>query len=344
MRELGEYLRQMRESRGVSLEEVAAATKVNLRYLQAIEEGQYDILPPDVYVRGFLTAYGEYLGIDPEELFTRFEADRPRQKRKLFSSKSESSAAKPTLQTATEKATGEKFSPGEIWHYIRAVPAIAYIFALAIIIVGTVIILSLGNGAPPETVSEAVLSDTTIQTASPAPKDEDIAQQILLTIDSVNAAQALSIADSLTFSIRTRQSVSIYVELDHLKKAYKGMLNPGQHKTWRVKNSLYIETSNPSALRISVNGFDLVPFEIRHPQTLEINRQNVLQLLEGYQPPPPGVSSAYGQRIESADTVSGPPSEAAARKPRRRSNTTQEDTSSKSKPRIKPPRTRNTSR
>ena len=72
MRELGEYLRQMRESRGVSLEEVASATNVSLRYLTAIEEGQYDVLPPDVYVRGFLTAYGEFLGIDPEELFARF--------------------------------------------------------------------------------------------------------------------------------------------------------------------------------------------------------------------------------------------------------------------------------
>ena len=37
MRELGEYLRQMRESRGVSLEEVAEATNVNIRYLQAME-------------------------------------------------------------------------------------------------------------------------------------------------------------------------------------------------------------------------------------------------------------------------------------------------------------------
>ncbi len=343
MRELGEYLRQMRESRGVSLEEVAAATKVNIRYLNAIEEGQYDILPPDVYVRGFLTAYGEYLGIEPEELFTRFEADKPKRKRRLFAPKQETAVPRTVPRTISEGAEPTKIGLAEIWNYIKAVPAIAYIFAFAIIIIGTVIILSLGNGAPPETVSEAVFGDTTLQRASAAPRDEDIAQQILIPIDSVNAAQALSIAESLTFSIRTRQSVSIYVELDHLKKVYKGMFNPGQHKSWRVKNSIYIETSNPSVLRISVNGFDLVPFEIRHPQTLEINRQNVLQFLAGYQPPPPGVSSAYGQRIESADTVSGPPSEAAMRRPRRRGNTTQEDTSSKGKPRIKPPRTRGTS-
>ena len=193
------------------------------------------------------------------------------------------------------------------------------------------------------TVSEVILGDTTIQHASPAPLDEDIAQQIRIPIDSVNAAQALSIAESLTFVIRTRQPVNIYIELDHVKKAFKGMLYAGQRKEWRVKNSVYIETGNPSALRISVNGFELTPFQTRYPQTLEINRQNVLQFLEGYEPPPPGVSSAYGQRIETAtsDTVHGPPSE--ARPPRRNKTSTQQDTSSKGKPKIKPPRTKNLS-
>ena len=167
-----------------------------------------------------------------------------------------------------------------------------------------------------------------------------MAQEIRIPIDTVNAAQALSIAESLTFTIRTRQTVSLYVELDHIKKAFKGYLNPGQHKSWRVKNSLYIETSNPSALRIAVNGFDLVPFEVRHPQTLDINRQNILQFLVGYQPLPPGVTSAYGQRIESADTTKAPPSEAPPRRRRQNTPASQQDTSTKGKPKIKPPRTR----
>ncbi len=341
MRELGEYLRQMRENRGVSLEEVAEATKVNIRFLQALEEGQYDILPPEVYIRGFLRAYGEYLGIDPEELFTRYEAEKPKKKKRLF-------APKPDIQPqrvieATRMPEGgktEKIGISDIWHYIRAIPAIVYAFALVVIVIGAVIILSIRNNEPPDTVSEAIFGDTTIQRASPSPLDEDIAQEIRISIDTVNAAQALSIAESLTFTIRTKQMVSLYVELDHIKKAFKGVLNPGQRRNWRVKNSLYIETSNPSALKISVNGFDLKPFEIRHPQTIEINRQNVLQFLEGYQPPPPGVSSMYGQRIESADTVPSPPSEAPTRRRRNRTSAIEHDTTPASRPRIKPPRTR----
>ncbi len=327
MRELGEYLRQMRQNRGVSLEEVAEATKINLKYLRALEEGEYDILPPEVYVRGFLAAYADYLGIDPEELYARYEADLPKRRRRTI-------APKPA---AYEESARVKPSIGELWQSAKAIPVVVYVIAAVVIVVGVVLVASLGGGgSPPETVTEAVLGDTTLQRAAAAPLDEDIAQEIRITIDTVNAAQALSIAESLTFVVRAREPVNIYVEIDHIHRAFKGMMYRGQRKVWRVKNSLYFEVSNPSALRISVNGFDLAPIEVRHPQAIEINRQNVLQYIAGYQPPPPGVSSAYGQRIESGvDTVLGPPPEIV----RHRRRPAKADTA-KTQPKIKPPRLR----
>ncbi len=344
MKELGEYLVQMREARGVTLETVAEATRINIVYLRALEEGNYDILPAEIYVRGFLISYAEFLGVDSNELLRRYESDRPKQKKRIFSIKEQPSVSSPKTPSREGETKEKKMSFSELWHSLKAIPAVAYIVALAVIVLGVVILISLKGEKAPETLAEAIVGDTTFQSVSFAPSDEDIAQHIRIVIDSVNAAQALSIAESLTFTIRAIQPVSMYIELDHVKKAFKGIMAAGEKKSWRAKNSIYIETSNPSLLRISVNGFDLNPMEIRHPQTLEINRQNVLQLIVGYQPPPPGVISSYGQRIESAskDTNTRPPSEARMIPARQSTTQTMEDTSSKTKPRIKPPKARGT--
>ena len=319
MRELGEYLRQMRESRGVSLEEVARATRVNIRYLRALEEGQYDVLPPEVYVRGFLRAYGEYLGIDPEELYARYEASKPK-KRGGFFARRETRTPSPTTtpsELTSAPQTKPQFNIAHLIDALRAIPAVIYAFAGLIILVGVILIISLGGekSPPPENVAEAILGDTTLQRVAAAPEDEDMSQIIKISIDSVNAAQAIGKAESLTFVVRAKARVSVYAEADYQKKLFRGTLYRGQRKKWRVKNTLYLEASNPAALEISVNGFDLKPLNIRGYGKFTIGRENLLTYLaEGYVPPPPGVGSAYGQRIESpsADTVPGPPSEKAA--------------------------------
>jgi cytoskeletal protein RodZ len=51
-------------SRGIELEEIAAVTKINERYLRSIEENRYGDLPASVYVRGFLKQYARTLHLD----------------------------------------------------------------------------------------------------------------------------------------------------------------------------------------------------------------------------------------------------------------------------------------
>ncbi len=82
MDEIGQILREARENKGLTLEEVQAAIRINPRFLQALEEGEYDALPSPVHVRGFLRNYARYLGLDPEPLLARYEAGlgRPRPK------------------------------------------------------------------------------------------------------------------------------------------------------------------------------------------------------------------------------------------------------------------------
>ncbi len=73
---LGEKLKQVREKANVSLSEIAKNTKIRKFYLEMLEEGRFDKLPPDVYVKGFLNSYSEYLGIEPTDVMKLYEKER----------------------------------------------------------------------------------------------------------------------------------------------------------------------------------------------------------------------------------------------------------------------------
>ncbi|MDO9351684.1 MAG: helix-turn-helix domain-containing protein, partial [Deltaproteobacteria bacterium] len=73
MESLGKYLKAERELRNLSLEETAKFTKIRKQFLKAIEEDRYELLPPAIYVKGFLTIYAKYLGLDPHDVVLRYQ-------------------------------------------------------------------------------------------------------------------------------------------------------------------------------------------------------------------------------------------------------------------------------
>lgn len=72
MDEIGHILREARENRGLTLEDAQAHTRINARYLTALENGQYSALPTPVHARGFLRNYARFLGLDPQPLLDRY--------------------------------------------------------------------------------------------------------------------------------------------------------------------------------------------------------------------------------------------------------------------------------
>ena len=71
---LGSYLRQERERQRVSLQDIAAATKIQLKFLEALENDAYDQLPASPFVVGFLRAYAQYIALDPEMVLTAYRS------------------------------------------------------------------------------------------------------------------------------------------------------------------------------------------------------------------------------------------------------------------------------
>jgi cytoskeletal protein RodZ len=70
---LGEFLRQERERRGITIEQVASATKVGVRTLHSLEADHFAELPAKPFIRGFVTSYCRFIGLDPKEILARFD-------------------------------------------------------------------------------------------------------------------------------------------------------------------------------------------------------------------------------------------------------------------------------
>ena len=64
----GSWLRGQREVRGVDLETIAQSSKINIRYLELLEEDRFDLLPASIFVRGFLREYARIVGLDADEV------------------------------------------------------------------------------------------------------------------------------------------------------------------------------------------------------------------------------------------------------------------------------------
>ncbi|MFD1392257.1 RodZ domain-containing protein [Lacticaseibacillus jixianensis] len=77
MDEIGQKLRTARIEKGYTLDDLQQITKIQKRYLIAIEEGNFDALPGDFYVRAFIKQYAETVGLDADALLTQFQQDIP---------------------------------------------------------------------------------------------------------------------------------------------------------------------------------------------------------------------------------------------------------------------------
>src|SRR5690242_3884470 len=79
MADIGATLREARMRAKIDINEVEARTKIRAKYLRAIENEEWDLLPGDVYVKSFLRTYGDFLGVDTRQLLDDYRRryDRP---------------------------------------------------------------------------------------------------------------------------------------------------------------------------------------------------------------------------------------------------------------------------
>jgi cytoskeleton protein RodZ len=75
MKQTGQLLRETREKKGVTLNEVAMATKINVKVLESMENGDVEGLPSKAFLRGFVQTYSNYLKLDSKKVLTSFNEE-----------------------------------------------------------------------------------------------------------------------------------------------------------------------------------------------------------------------------------------------------------------------------
>ena len=73
MSDFGASFKKARESKGISLEQVASETRISIRFLVAIENEEFKVLPGGIFNRGFVRTYAEKIGLDPDQAVADYE-------------------------------------------------------------------------------------------------------------------------------------------------------------------------------------------------------------------------------------------------------------------------------
>jgi cytoskeletal protein RodZ len=79
MGEIGEILRERRMAMKIDVHDVEEATKIRAKYLRALENEEYNLLPGQAYVKSFLRTYADYLDLDSRALVDQYRAQGPQQ-------------------------------------------------------------------------------------------------------------------------------------------------------------------------------------------------------------------------------------------------------------------------
>src|SRR5262245_57115011 len=72
MDSIGDFFKQVRETKGLTVDEVASKTRIRTDFVKALEEGNFAKLPDQVFARGFVRSYARSLGLDEEDAIHRF--------------------------------------------------------------------------------------------------------------------------------------------------------------------------------------------------------------------------------------------------------------------------------
>jgi len=238
MFEIGTALRDARIRRDISLQQAEDDTKIRVKYIQAMENEDFDIMPAGTYVKGFLRTYAEYLDLDAQLLIDEYN-DR-------FGSGEHREhiiqAARPEKVEAAP-STRRKHQTNYI-----------LVAILAIVIIAVLAYLGWGNTSsqkpPPITTTETEATTqpttTTASVAAPAPP--------VTTTTQPAALQSIVMAATSTDNWVEIHKSSVSGEV-----VWGGTLASGETKTLEQadlagQTTLYLKVGSPVGLTVSVNG------------------------------------------------------------------------------------------
>lgn len=236
----GAELRKQREIRGISLREIADATKISHRFLEAIEHDDYRNLPAPVFTKGFIREYARYVGLSADALldhYTSFVKEREIEEEQIAAPRL-GVDPRPSLEIRIARSgSSTPMIIGAIAVAAIAVAAFFYRPQLRELI---------RRGSEPEVVVATDVAPPTTSTAT-APAGNS---------QSAAASTSAAAAAGKPLQLLLRAEDDSYVELDvDGKSVLRDVIERGDERTFEADREFLLRTiGNAGGLRASLNG------------------------------------------------------------------------------------------
>jgi cytoskeleton protein RodZ len=254
----GGKLRDARERRGISLRQIANATKISVAALEALERNDISRLPGGIFSRAFVRSYATEVGLDVEATIQEFIAQFPNDS---------VTAGHPTSNQVEDHQAVEsdrRMAGTILWLVLISVP-----IAGAVLYFGT----AGRRNAPPAIATAPAPTDgpaadpppalPAVATAPPAAGTEHAPTSPApppagQTATDVRAAVAATVADRLTVEVSVKRPCWVSATVDG-QKAIDRLLQPGEQKTLEVRREMVLTAGDASAIALTFNGADARP-------------------------------------------------------------------------------------
>ncbi len=245
MADFGITFKTARESRGLTLEQVATKTKIGTRFLEAIESEQFERLPGGIFSRGFVRSYAESLGLNADEVVASFD--------RMSNYIAPAVIQETPLSTPKTQESGGKLFP----------------IAIAIgVIIGIVFYFATRQSTP------AVTADQTPRAAAqPAPPSDKPPETPAAPLPGATAAGSTDVAaspapdqtpataehpkEALALVLEAREATWVKVLADGAAVNPGEVLQPGTTRRYTAQNSIDLMVGNAGGVNVKVNDHEV---------------------------------------------------------------------------------------
>ena len=239
---IGDLLRRERERQNLSIKDIEKATSIRALYIDAIEKGEYKTLPGEVYAKGFVRNYANYLKLNANEIVNAFNEEMHPQEE--LHEAAESSSAEEARQVQPvernrEEYRGPKITSLESYpmekksHGVRN----ALMVAAVVFVVAFAALIAFGGDEEP---------------SAPAPRAKTQTQQGQKQTEAAPKPAADGVEVKLSFTDRCWTEVVV-----DGKTEFEGTAEKGKVLTLKGKDKVRITAGNAGALNYSLNGKDM---------------------------------------------------------------------------------------
>lgn len=248
MATFGENLRRERELRGITLPELANATKISLRHLEALEKEQFDRLPGGVFNRGFVRAVTHYMKIDEHHWVGEYVR-----------------AAHEEPEIQARYAPAPPRPAGSARRGMWSFALLVVVFGAGAYLIHEVRLRRAAEASPP-----VVTANNPVSQPRSAPNASAPVSATANTSAPAASPVALAATPTPSAAVPSGPPAELRLQVDVLEEswvsvavdgqpAYRGLMKPGDSQSFRGSRRIDLTTGNASAVVLTLNGETLAP-------------------------------------------------------------------------------------